>query len=242
MSTRDPYTRAGVVLMFFGVPFAVYSYFVLLDVTFTALGLASLVLGATALLVPSSPVPAGTVRAMVEGASVNVEALLEEYDASSKAYYLPPVDGRVYCYVPLSGGLESWQLERVIGSPIRVVTDVAGSRGLMVFPPGSEIVRLSLLGEESGLEDALSYVLVDYLEAVESVKAVLSGDRVVVQLNRYRVDTDFPRVKLCLGSIPVSTAGCVLAWVTGKPVLFVDEAGSGESTTATFRVMGSGQE
>ena len=242
MSTRDPYIRAGAVLMAFGVPFAVYSYLVLLDVTFTALGLASVVLGATALLIPSSPVPAGTVRAMVEGASVNVEALLEEYDASSKAYYLPPVDDRVYCFVPLSGDVGGWQLDMVMGAPVRVITEVAGVRGLMVFPPGSEIVRLSLLGEESGLEDALSYVLVDYLEAVESVKAVESGDRVVVQLNRYRVDTDFPRVKLCLGSIPVSTAGCVLAWVTEKPVLFVDEDGSGESTTATFRVMGTGQE
>ena len=242
MSARDPYIRAGAVLMVFGVPFALYSYLVLLDVTFTALGLASVVLGATALLIPSSPVPAGTVRAMVEGASVNVEALLEEYDASSRAFYLPPVDGRVYCFVPLSGDVGGWQLDRIMDGPVRVISEVAGGRGLVVFPPGSEIVRLSLLGEESGLEDALSFVLVDYLEAVESVRAVESGDRVVVQLNKFRMDTGFPRVKLCLGSIPVSTAGCVLAWVTGKPVRFVDEDGSGDSTTATFQVMGSGQE
>lgn len=242
MSTRDPYIRAGAVLMAFGVPFALYSYLVLLDVTFTALGLASMILGTTALLVPSSPVPAGAVRAMVEGASVNVEALLEEYDASAKAYYLPPVDGRVYCFVPLSGDLERWQLDRVMRSPLRVIAEVNGVRGLRVFPPGSEIVRLSLLDEEWGLEAALSYVLVDYFEAVESVNLIRSGDRVVVQLNKYRVDTDFPRVRMCLGSIPVSTVGCVLAWVKGQPVLFVDENGSDESTTATFRVMRSGQE
>ena len=242
MIARDPYIHAGVVLMVFGVPFAVYSYFVLLDVTFTAIGLASVVLGATALLIPSSPVPAGTVRAMVEGASVNVEALLEEYDATLQAYYFPPVDGRVYCFVPLTGDVAGWQLDRILDAPVRVITEGAGVRGLMVFPPGSEIVRLSLLGEESGLEDALNYVLVDYLEAVESVKAVESGDRIVVQLDRYRMDTEFPRVKLCLGSISVSTAGCVLAWVTGRPVQFVVEDSSGESVIATFRVMGSGQE
>ncbi len=103
-------------------------------------------------------------------------------------------------------------------------------------------VEVPYCGEESALEDVLSYVLVDYLEVVESVMAVESGGRVVDAMNRYRMDTDFPWVKLCLGSIPERTAGYVLAWITDKPVLIVDEDGSDESVSTTFRVMGTGQE
>lgn len=239
---NDPYVRAGIVLAVFGVPFSVYSYMVLGDVTFTALGLASVILGATAVLVPSSPVPVDSVRAMVEGASVNVEALLEEYDATLKAIYMPPVNERVYCFIPLSGELSGWQVESLKDTPVRVVSEFSGVRGLNVFPPGSEVVRLSMLGEESGVEDALSYVLVDFLESVESVKAVRTGDRYVVQLNKIRADTVFPRVRLCLGSSASSVAGCAIAWVLGGPVQFLGEEEMGDTVTASFRLAGFGQE
>jgi len=238
----DAYTRAGVVLLVFGGPFAAFSYWVLNDVTFTSIGLASLILGATALLVPSRAVPGESVRALVEAAAVNVEALLEEFDVTGRGVYLPPRDGRVYCFVPIGGGFLEAGLAGFDRVPLRVVTKVGGVDGLCVFPPGGEVVRLAGLGEESGVEDALVYVLVDYLEAVESVRAVETGDRVVVELSRPRVDTGFDRFRMCLGSVPVSVAGCVLAWVLGEPVLFMGEAMDGGRVTASFRVVTVGQE
>ena len=237
MSSVDRYTRAGVVLLVFGGPFAAFSYWVLNDVTFTSIGLASLILGATALLVPSRAVPGESVRALVEAAAVNVEALLEEFDADGRAVYLPPRDGRVYCFVPIGEGFLEAGLAGFDRVPLRVVTRVGGVDGLCVFPPGGEVVRLAGLGEESGVEDALVYVLVDYLEAVESVRAVETGDRVVVELSRPRVDTGFDRFRMCLGSVPVSVAGCVLAWVLGEPVLFLGEERDGDRVTASFRVV-----
>lgn len=242
MSQVDPYVRAGVVLIVFGAPFAAYSYWVLSNVTFTALGLASVILGVTAVLVPSSPVPADSVRVMVEAASVNIEALLEEHDATLKAVYMPPVDGRVYCFVPLTGDLGDWQVEQLKATPLRVSNEFGSVRGVSVFPSGSEVVRLSGLGEESGVEDALSFVLVDFLESVEGVKAVRSGDRFVVQLDKIRADTVYPRVRMCLGSSASSVAGCVLAWVMCKPVQFLGEEQLGDSVTASFRLIGVGQE
>ena len=100
------------------------------------------------------------------------EALLEEFDAKEKAVYLPPRNDRVFAFVPLGndpGVLDFGYLEKV---PLRVLVNVGGSPGLFIFPPGSEIVRLSLLPEDTGLEDALQYVLVDYLEGAGSVKAI----------------------------------------------------------------------
>ncbi len=107
---------------------------------------------------------------------------------------------------------------------------------MMVFPPGSEVVRLSALEEESGTEDALSYVLVDFLEAAESVKAVEAGQRIIVNITKPRIRSDFPGFNKCLGTLPTSIAGCVLAQVLGKPVGLVEEQATPQQVTATFEV------
>jgi hypothetical protein len=221
-------------LIVFGGPFAAFSYLVLLNVPFTALGLACVVLGATLMLTPSSPVPVHTIRAMVEGSCVNVEALLEEFDARWKAVYLPPRDGRVYAYVPLTrnpGASAAWA---AMGAPLRVVTEVEGEPGLLVFPPGSEVVRLSMLSPDAGIEEALNHVLVDFVEAAESVKAVREGGRVVVDIKTSRVETEFPRFRMVLGSLCTSIVGCVLSTVLGVPLLVQDEQVDGRSIRVIF--------
>jgi len=230
----DRYTRAGVVLLVFGAPFAVFSYWVLGDVTFTSVGLACVILGATAVLVPSRAVPGESVRALVEASAVNVEAVLEEFDAVGKAVYLAPRGDRVYCFVPLRDEVVQGGFDRV---PVRVISRVGGVDGLFVFPPGGEVVRLAGLGEESGVEDALVYVLVDYVELVEGVRAVETGDRVVVELVRPRVDTEYTRYKQCLGSLSSSVAGCVLAWVYDVSVVYLGEETVDDRVTASFRVL-----
>lgn len=195
------------------------------------------VLGATVALVPESPVPPQTVRAMVEGACVNVEAVLEEFDAKERGYYLPPRDGRVFCFVPLREGVNADAVWAAVRAPVRVLAEAAGEPGLMVFPPGSDIVRLSALGEEAGLEEAMVYVLVDFLEGAESVKAVREGGRVVVSVGGVRVRTDYQRFNRVLGSLPVSVLGCVAAQVLGVPVRVLEERPSGRNVTAILEVL-----
>ena len=171
---------------------------------------------------------------MVEGSCVNIEALLEEFDAEHKAVYLPPREGRVYAYVPLTsnpGPSNTWAAQE---APIRILTRVGGEPGLLVFPPGSEIVRLSMLTPESGIEEALTYVLVDFLEAVHSVKAVQDGQQFIIQMSGVRIGTEFPRFRQILGNLPTSTAGCVLSTVTGAPVLLMDEQMEDDNTRCIF--------
>jgi hypothetical protein len=231
------YEALGLSLIIFGVPLSAYAHYVLLNTPFTALGVACIVLGASLMIVPGNPVPAVNVRAMVEGSCVNVEALLEEFDAKEKAVYLPPRDDRVFAYVPLHGGSGETDFEYLEKVPLRVLVDVGGSPGLFVFPPGSEVVRLSLLPEDSGIEDALQYVLVDYLEGVRSVKAIRESDKVVVEVNDPRLRTDFPRFQRVLGSLTTSVSGCVLSSVLGKPSLFVEEEINGGRIRSVFRVI-----
>ena len=241
MNLTDRTASFGLTLIAFGAPFAAFSHIVLGDATYTSLGLAAMIIGATALLVPSHAVPKESARALVEAAAINVEALLEEFDINSTGYYLPPKDGLVYCLVPLQEGFGETALRGLERKPLRLVVEVEGTPALVVFPPGGEAVRLSGLSEESGLEGALIYVLVDYLEMVESVRAVQSGDIIVVELVKPRVDTVYSRFKQCLGSVPCSVAGCILSTVLGKPLAFLGETGD-ERLTARFRVVETGQE
>ncbi|MBD3171177.1 hypothetical protein GF326_01765 [Candidatus Bathyarchaeota archaeon] len=235
MSNMDRYTRAGIIFLVFGCSFGVFSHWILQDVTFTSIGLASIILGATALLVPSRAVPGEGVRALVEAAAVNIEAILEEFDASRHGVYLPPRDERVYCFIPL--GNEDFDGSSIMRAPIRVVTRFSGVDGLILFPPGGEVIRLAELGVEAGLEDSLVYILVDYLELVESVRSVVRGDRVVVEFNQPRLDTSFNRFQDCLGSLSSSVSGCVLASVLGKPVMYMGEERALDVVKASFRIL-----
>jgi len=224
-------------MAFFGLPLTAFSYWVLSSVPLTALGLACVILGVTIVLTPSSPVPKRAIRAMVEGSCVNVEALLEECNATGKAFYLPPKEGRVYVFVPLRSNPHLPDASDVMRAPMRVITEARGSPGLLIFPPGSELIRLSGLSSGSGFEDALRDVLVDFVEAVEDVKAVGEGDRVVVDLVKPRLRTDFPRLRKVLGSLVTSIAGCVLASCLEVPIVFDEEQADGKRVRAVFRVM-----
>jgi len=236
----DRYSSLGLGFIVFGAPFAAYSYYVLLSVPLAALGLGCVVLGGTLLLVPGSPVPRETVRAMVEASCVNVEALLEEFDVRGRGVYLPPKGGRGYAYVPLKGDPSAAAASAAVRVPTRVFVRVEGEPALMVFPPGSEVVRLSGLGGEAGLEEALGFVLVDFLEAVHGVKAVREGEKIIVEVSQPVVGTVFPRFVSVLGSLPVSVGGSVLASVLGAPVAFEGEESSPGRVRAVFRVLASG--
>ena len=93
-----------------------------------------------------------------------------------------------------------------------------------------------MLPEEAGAEDALSHVLVDFVEAAESVRLVRRGREAVVELGRPRVSSEYPRVNSCLGSYPVSVAGCVLAHVLRSPVAYRGEEASGGRAFGYFWV------
>jgi len=230
----DRYLALGLGLAIFGAPFALFSFTLLLSIPLTAIGLSCVILGVAIALVPESPVPKETIRAMVEGSCISTESLLEEFNVTNKAVYLPPRDGRVTAYIPSNGDQTSaW---KAIENPTRIIGEVEGKVALTLFPPGTEIIRLSDIGEESGVDEALSYILVDYLEAVESTKTVEAGRRIIVSMSKPRIRSDFPRFNACLGTLPSSIAGCILAQVLKKPVGLIEEQATNQQVITTFEV------
>ncbi|MDE1858868.1 MAG: hypothetical protein KGI26_07370 [Thaumarchaeota archaeon] len=231
------YFSFGAGIASFGAVVAFVSYYFLFSVPFAALGVACVILGGATLTLPESPVPSGAVRGVIHASVMNVEALLEEFDVSEKAFYLPPKEGQSVAFVPLATNPGSPDLESLLNAPRRLVSDAGGVPVLLVVPPGSELVRASELTDASGLEDAMQYILTEVSELCSSAKAVVTGDRLVVEMKGIKVKTEAAKYLVSLGSIPASTAASVAATVMKKGVTLVSEVIEGKNSTATFRVL-----
>lgn len=224
----------GLALALFGAVLAFFSYFIAFNIPLTALGLASIILGLSIALTPSSPVPKLAVKAILEGAWLNLEALLEEFNVEGRAVYMPPRDDRVYVFIPQSSNPTAADAEEAAKAPMRVLTSVKGKLGLMVFPPCSEIVKLAAVTRGLSVEEAVSLALVQFLEGADSVKAVREANKIIVEIANPVVEIDLPRVKRSLGSSSVSLAGCALAQSLGRPVIFIRETAEGKRLKAEF--------
>ena len=231
----DRYTAVGLGLVVFGALFTEYAYLIQNNVLLTALGISSLLLGATTMLIPGSSIPANNIR-WINGSCFSIEAQLEQFQAKERCVYLPPRDGRVFAYVPLNHINDLSKLSYAVEAPIRLVTWSRGEPGIMVFLPVS-IDMFSSIGEDSNAEEAISIVLVEQLEALESVKAIESGNKVIVRMSGSRIETELPIFKNVLGSLTTSIAGCVLAYIYNKPLAFIEEKLSGKVIIATFEVL-----
>ena len=234
---RPRYFSFGAGIAAFGAVVAYVSYYFLFSVPFAALGIACVILGAATLTLPESPVPSGAVRGVIQASVMNVEAVLEEFDAHEKAVYLPPKDGQSVAFVPLSSNPHLPDYDALASAPRRLVSEAGGVPVLMVVPPGAELVRASELSESSGLEDAIQYILTEVSELCSSAKAVVTGDRLVVEMKGIKVKTEAAKYLVTLGSIQASIAASVAATVLKKGVALVSEDAQGKNSTATFRVM-----
>jgi hypothetical protein len=176
---------------------------------------------------------------MIEDSCLDIEMLLEEFDASSKAVYMPPRDGLVYAYVPLTANPSYEGVSAAMEAPTKVISGKGRTRAqtLMIFPPGSEVVRIASLEKGADVDEALSHILVDLLEVVESLKVVRSNDTYILEMSRTQSDTRFPRFKVVPVLLLTSIIGCILATVLWKPVMLVNEDLSIKKVTVSFKVL-----
>lgn len=167
--TADLSVVAGLSIIIFGAIVAVFSYLVALNIPLTALGLTGIIVGATIAFTSSTPIPQKAVRTILRGAYLNIEALLEEFNVEARAIYMPPRDGRVYAFIPLSKNRNPLDNRKIAQAPLKVLTNVKETRGLIVFPPGSEIAKSA--GVTAGVDsaEAVNLTLVEFLEVANHV-------------------------------------------------------------------------
>lgn len=252
-------TGVGVGLVGFGAILAPFSYFVLVNVPLTSLGLALAILGLVVLILPEYLVPHEVVRGMISGSVTNIEAMLEEFGATRKAIYLPPREGKVYAYVPLSGNPSYPEFSEIVNAPKRIISNLDGHAGLFIYPPGTDVVALSGVGRDENIEEreetdgnkersmddflpevenGISYCLVDFAELVSKVQVNFEENKVFLGMKNVKIEVEAPRFSRVLGSIPTSLAACVIAKVSKMPVKIVEERREGKWLRAVLEVGG----
>lgn len=213
----------GVGLTSFSAALTIWSYLILSNIPLTALGIGLTILGISIFITPPYPIPSQTIRTLLEGSVLSLEALLEELNISAKGYYVQRQDGRVYLYIPMQKDAE----------PPTGKTDVTGliaqegGKGyLVLLPPASELIKSQEISD-MGLDTALNHVLVDITELTDSVDVSIS-ELVTVRMKAPKANIGAGRFKNTFGSLEASIAACITASLIG-PTKIVDEI-DGEDT------------
>ena len=229
----DRNTIVGIDLLVVGFIVSGLGYILAQSVPIAAFGFALAVIGALLLLLVPEPVPQDAYRALLSDSIRNVEIVLEESDLHERAYFMQLEDGEIRALVPLStvkaavGGesISAATLRELDKAPRRFIIDYHGLRGLMLIPPGSQIVKLAKVERGGDLEESLRSVLVEFSDLASSVLAVEEeGSKVVrVQIAKPKLTSESPFFNNCLGSPVSCIASCVATVVKGQPVRIVDE-------------------
>jgi hypothetical protein len=198
------------------------------SVPIAAFGFALVVIGALIILIVPEPVPRDAMKALLRDAVRNVEIILEESGLRNKAYFMQMGDGEVRAFVPLMlPGAEQRapDVAELDKAPRRFIVDHKGTRGLLVIPPGNELVRLAQVQRGADLEEALRSTLVEYSDLARGVLAIEEeGARVAkVQITKPQLASDSPYFNDALGTPVSCVASCVAAVVKGVPVRIRDE-------------------
>jgi hypothetical protein len=235
-------TLVGIDFLVMGSIISALGFFLADSVPIASFGFALGVIGALVLLVVPEPVPEDALKALLKDAVRNVEIVLEESGLRSRAYFTK-MDNEVRAFVPFSGtgadgaGAILTEVER---APRRFIVNFRGTRGLLLIPPGNEIVRLAKVEEGSDLEEALRSALVEYSDLARGVLALEEdGGRIAkIQIAKPQLGSDSPYFSDVLGSPVSCVAGCVAAAAKGRAVRIVEERYDPEFIRLTLEFVG----
>jgi hypothetical protein len=203
-------------------------FFLADSVPIASFGFALAVIGALILLVVPEAVPQDALKALLKDAVRNVEIILEESGLRNRAFFMEMEDGELRALVPLStpgSNQAAPNPAEIDKAPRRFIVNQKGIRGLLLIPPGNELVKLAKVEKGSDLEEALRLTLVEFSDLAGGVLAVEEdGGKVAkIQITKPRLGSDSPYFNDALGTPVSCVAACAAAVVKGVPVRIKDE-------------------
>jgi hypothetical protein len=275
----DRNTIVGIDFLAIGGTVAALGYVLNQSTPDEALGFSIAVIGALVLLIVPEVVPHDVYRALLKDSMSNVEMILEEAQLKKRAYFIPvksedSTTEEIRAFIPIqlanaagpkriggAGATGASQLnmstlvDYVENAPRRFITDYRDLQGLLVVPPGSDLIKLSKLEEGGELEDALKTLLVDFSDLASSVllveeeregggedqapdpKPTMQSNHVKMQIKGPRLSSSSPFFNECLGTPVSCVACCVAAAVTHSPVRIVEEKYDPSLIRLTIEIM-----
>jgi len=238
-------TLVGVDFLLMGFVISALGFFVADSIPIASFGFALAVIGALILLVVPEAVPQDALKALLKDAVRNVEIILEEAGLRNRAYFMQMEDGELRALVPLStaGSNQSPPKPAELDKePRRFVVNQNGVRGLLLIPPGNEIVRLAKVEKGADLEEALRMTLVEFSDIARGVLAVEEdGGKVPkIQITKPQLGSDSPYFNDALGTPVSCVAACAAAVVKGVPVRVREERYDPGFIRLTLETIGGG--
>ena len=221
-------TLVGVDFLLMGFVISGLGFFLADSIPIASFGLALAVIGALILLVVPESVPEDALRALLKDAVRNVEIILEEAGLRNRAYFMQMENGEVRALVPLSppgSGNTPPSPAEVDRVPRRFIFNQNGVTGLLIVPPGNEIVRLAKVEKGADLEEALRQTLVEFSDLARGVLALEEegGKLAKIQITKPQLKSDSPYFNDALGTPVSCVAACAAAVVKGAPVRISEE-------------------
>lgn len=229
----DRNTVVGIDFLVVGITISGLGYIFAQSIPIAALGLDVAIIGALIILIVPEPVPHDAYKALLKDSISNIEMILEESMLKERAYFIPTAEQKVRAMIPLSSTAlsasespsASTLIQTVTKAPVRFISRYGGLDGLFLYPPGSEIVRLSKVSQEDDLEAAVRQTIIEISDLASSVVVLEDKDQrtIKMQISKPKLTSDSPFFNASMGSPVSCVACCVVATVKGLPVRIVDE-------------------
>ncbi|MDH5807388.1 MAG: hypothetical protein QXW62_05860 [Candidatus Methanomethylicaceae archaeon] len=211
----------GMAIAIFGLILSLGSYIIIENIPLTAMGIGLIIIGIAWFSLPPYPIPRKAILDIIESSCSNIESFLEFIGVNKRAIYLPS-NGKVVAYVSLieNENPRNISFKEIADNIDRFIIKQGKCLGFTIIPPS---IKLDNINPETNIEAILDYVLVEYSEIAESVKAIKSEDGFIVEVNKVRVDINYPRFKIVMGSLPSCLIAQIIALIFSKPVQIIDE-------------------
>lgn len=221
----DRNTIVGIDFLVIGLVVAGLGYIAAQSIPIAAFGFAVAIIGALVLLIVPEPVPQDSYKTLLKDAIANIEIVLEESHLRERAYFLH-FENDVRAFIPITDkNIQSSQrlVQNLMMAPKRFITNYKGLRGLVLVPPGNELVKLAKVHGEDNIEEALRNVLVSFSDLASSVLVVEEGRQIKIQINNPKIASQYPLFNECLGTPVSCVACCVISTIKESGIRIIDE-------------------
>ncbi|MEM1856402.1 MAG: hypothetical protein QXG70_05465, partial [Candidatus Methanomethylicaceae archaeon] len=171
----------GMAIAIFGLILSLGSYIIIENIPLTAMGIGLIIIGIAWFSLPPYPIPRKAILDIIESSCSNIESFLEFIGVNKRAIYLPS-NGKVVAYVSLieNENPRNISFKEIADNIDRFIIKQGKCLGFTIIPPS---IKLDNINPETNIEAILDYVLVEYSEIAESVKAIKSEDGFIVEVN-----------------------------------------------------------
>jgi hypothetical protein len=241
----NSYRLLGLILGLFGAALTAVAYFVIDSIPLTTLGISSVIVGMTCLVLGNSRpnISPEACQVLLETGMENSGALLEELGVRNRAIYLPSGmrDGHSQALVPLKEGIDARQIVNRLSGNLFVQYGVSPDEtGIAITNVGC--VNVDRMGDKPGptagdIAATTKYLLSRFVNVVEKVRVRMDDGKVEVEIHGDRLGGENAWYYQCLGSPIASIAAAVTSEALQHPVKILEEHSHWSMTTVTLEVL-----